>query len=172
MGFGYRLYPSYLLFKKRIAKQGKGKSGGFRTLLATNRGDKWFFIFGFQKNERSNIDKDEKEALKKLASQLLSYNNELLNKAITAKGLHEAGVMDKTTMREFDSLCLPPIAKLQPDEIKQVRESAKVSQAVFATILNISVYTVQKWESGDKKPTGAALKLLHMVKNKGLTIAY
>ena len=38
------------LFKKRIAKQGKGKSGGFRTLLATNRGDKWFFIFGFQKN--------------------------------------------------------------------------------------------------------------------------
>lgn len=77
------------LFKKRIAKQGKGKSGGFRTLLATNRGDKWFFIFGFQKNERSNIDKDEKEALKKLASQLLSYNNELLNKAITAKELTE-----------------------------------------------------------------------------------
>ena len=77
------------LFKKRIAKQGKGKSGGFRTLLATNRGDKWFFIFGFQKNERSNIDKDEKEALKKLAGQLLSYNNELLNKAITAKELTE-----------------------------------------------------------------------------------
>ena len=49
---------------------------------------------------------------------------------------------------------------------KLVRESAKVSQAVFATILNISVYTVQKWESGDKKPTGAALKLLHMVKIK------
>ena len=90
----------------------------------------------------------------------------------TAKSLHEAGVMDKTTMREFDSLCLPPITKLQPDEIKQVRESAKVSQAVFATILNISVYTVQKWESGDKKPTGAALKLLHMVKDKGLKIAY
>ncbi len=90
----------------------------------------------------------------------------------TAKDLHEAGVMDKTTMREFDGLCLPPITKLQPDEIKQVRESAKVSQAVFSTILNISVYTVQKWESSDKKPTGTALKLLHMVKNKGLTIAY
>jgi hypothetical protein len=77
------------LFKKRIAKQGKGKSGGFRTLLATNRGEKWFFIFGFPKNERSNIDKDEKEALKKLASQLLLYNNELLNKAIKAKELIE-----------------------------------------------------------------------------------
>ncbi len=90
----------------------------------------------------------------------------------TAKGLHAAGVMDKTTMREFDSLCLPPITKLQPDEIKQVRESAKVSQAVFATILNTSAYTIQKWESGDKKPTGTALKLLHMVKDKGLTIAF
>jgi hypothetical protein len=77
------------LFKKRIAKQGKGKSGGFRTLLATNRGEKWFFIFGFPKNERSNIDKDEKEALKKLANQLLLYNNELLNKAIKAKELIE-----------------------------------------------------------------------------------
>jgi putative transcriptional regulator len=90
----------------------------------------------------------------------------------TAKELHQAGVMDKTTMREFDSLCLPPITKLQPDEIKQVREAAKVSQAVFATILNTSVYTVQKWESGAKKPTGTALKLLHMVKDKGLTIAF
>ena len=90
----------------------------------------------------------------------------------TAKELHQAGVMDKTTMREFDSLCLPPINKLQPDEIKQVREAAKVSQAVFAAILNTSVYTVQKWESGDKKPTGTALKLLHMVKDKGLTIAF
>ena len=39
------------LFKKRIAKQGKGKSGGFRTLLATNKDDKWFFIFGFPKSE-------------------------------------------------------------------------------------------------------------------------
>lgn len=77
------------LFKKRIAKQGKGKSGGFRTLLATNRDDKWFFMFGFPKNQRSNIDKDEKEALKKLANQLLSYTNEDLNKAITAKALTE-----------------------------------------------------------------------------------
>jgi len=90
----------------------------------------------------------------------------------TAQALHQAGIMDKTTMREFASLCLPPITKLQPDEIKQVREGAKVSQAVFAAILNTSVYTVQKWESGDKKPTGTALKLLHMVKNKGLTIAF
>ena len=55
------------LLKKRIAKQGQGKSGGFRTLVATNRGDRWVFVYGFPKNARSNIDKDEQEALKKLA---------------------------------------------------------------------------------------------------------
>ena len=50
------------LFKKRIARAGQGKSGGFRTLVATNKGNRWVFVFGFPKNERSNIDKDETEA--------------------------------------------------------------------------------------------------------------
>ena len=59
------------LLKKRIARAGQGKSGGFRTLVATNRGDRWVFVYGFPKNTRSNIDKDEREALKKLAGQLL-----------------------------------------------------------------------------------------------------
>src|SRR3990172_861038 len=62
------------LLKKRIARPGQGKSGGYRTLVATNRGGKWFFVFGFPKNVRSNIDKDEEEALKKLASYLLSLS--------------------------------------------------------------------------------------------------
>jgi hypothetical protein len=68
------------LFKKRIARSGQGKRSGFRTLIATNKGDSWFFVFGFPKNERSNIDKDEEEALKKLASELLSLNPEDLKK--------------------------------------------------------------------------------------------
>jgi len=83
------------LFKKRIAKQGKGKSGGFRTLLATNKDDKWFFIFGFPKTERSNINKVEKEALKKLATEYLSYSNVALNKAIKAKELTEVTCYEK-----------------------------------------------------------------------------
>ena len=62
------------LLKKRIARPGQGKSGGFRTLVATNKGGKWFFVFGFPKNVRSNIDKDEEEGLKKLASYLLSLS--------------------------------------------------------------------------------------------------
>ncbi len=60
------------LVKKRIARPGKGKSGGFRTLIATNKGDRWIFIYGFPKNERSNIDKDEEKQLKTLAENLLS----------------------------------------------------------------------------------------------------
>ncbi len=88
----------------------------------------------------------------------------------TAQGLHRAGAMDKTTLREFDRLCLPPIEPLQPEQIKQIREKANVSQSVFAALLNTSVSTVQKWEVGQKRPTGIALKLLHLVQEKGLEI--
>ena len=69
------------LLKKRIARPGQGKSGGFRTLVATNKGDRWIFVFGFPKNERSNIDKDEHEALKKLATYLLSLSSPAIGKA-------------------------------------------------------------------------------------------
>jgi putative transcriptional regulator len=86
----------------------------------------------------------------------------------TAKGLYKAGVLDQVTLREFDRLCLPPIEPLEPEQIKQIREAARVSQAVFAAILNTSVSTVQKWEIGQKRPTGAALKLLHLVQKRGL----
>jgi putative transcriptional regulator len=86
----------------------------------------------------------------------------------TAKGFFEAGVMDKVTMRKFDRLCLQPIDPLEPEQIKQIRENAHVSQAVFASVLNTSTSTVQKWEIGQKRPTGTALKLLHLVQKKGL----
>lgn len=88
----------------------------------------------------------------------------------TACGFHDAGVMDKVTMREFDRLCLPPVEPLQPEEIRQIREKEHVSQAVFAALLNSSLSTIQKWETGQKHPTGAALKLLHLVQDKGLEI--
>ena len=60
----------------------------------------------------------------------------------TAKGLHDGGVMDQVTLRAFDRLCLPPIKHLQPKEIKHIRETSRVSQAVFASLLNTSVSTV------------------------------
>lgn len=90
----------------------------------------------------------------------------------TAKGLHRAGAMNQLTMREFDRLCLPPVESLPPEQIKQIREANHISQSVFAALLNTSVSTVQKWETGQKRPTGIALKLLHLVRDKGLEIVY
>jgi putative transcriptional regulator len=86
----------------------------------------------------------------------------------TATGLYRVGLIDRVTMREYDSLCLQPIEPLEPESIKQIREDANVSQAVFASILNTSLSTIQKWEIGNKRPTGTALKLLHLVRDRGL----
>jgi putative transcriptional regulator len=86
----------------------------------------------------------------------------------TATGLHKAGVMDTTTMREFDALCLPPIKNLSAAQIKRLRMRNKASQAVFAAYLNTSPSTVQKWEQGQKKPNGPSLKLLNLIEQKGL----
>lgn len=77
------------LLKKRIARAGEGKRGGFRTLVATNKGTRWVFMFGFPKNERSNIDTHEEEALKKLAAELLSLTAQALGKAQRAGELME-----------------------------------------------------------------------------------
>ena len=88
----------------------------------------------------------------------------------TALGLHQAGAMDQVTLREFERLCRPPVEPLKPEEIKQIRENSRVSQAVFARLLNTSTSTVQKWEIGQKRPTGTALKLLHLVQERGLEI--
>jgi hypothetical protein len=72
------------LFKKRIARPGQGKSGGFRTIVATNLKSRWFFVYGFAKNERDNIDDDEEAALKRLAASLLSLHQQALAKALEA----------------------------------------------------------------------------------------
>lgn len=86
----------------------------------------------------------------------------------TASGMYDAGTLDITTLREFDALCLPPIEQLSATEIKRVRMQSKVSQPVFAKFLNMNVSTVRQWENGDKSPSGASLKLLNLVRNKGL----
>lgn len=77
------------LLKKRIARAGEGKRGGFRTLVATNKGTRWVFLFGFPKNERSNIDTHEEEALKKLSAEVLSLTAQALGKAQRAGELME-----------------------------------------------------------------------------------
>jgi putative transcriptional regulator len=88
----------------------------------------------------------------------------------TAKGLHDIGLLPDVTMREFDRLCLPPVHEMAPTTIKRLREHAHVSQGVFAAYLNTSLSTVQKWETGQKKPRGIALKMLNLIEQKGLAV--
>lgn len=86
----------------------------------------------------------------------------------TATGLHKAGLVDKATMREFDALCLTPVEPLTPEEIRALREREQVSQPVFAHYLNVRKDAVSKWERGEKRPDGPSLKLLNLVRAKGL----
>ena len=88
----------------------------------------------------------------------------------TVRGMHKAGVTDQITLREIDPAHLPSVEPLEPAQIKHIRESSRVSQAVFARLLNTRLSTVQKWEIGQKKPAGTALKLLHLVRKRGLEV--
>lgn len=72
--------------KKRVALPGRGKSGGVRTLVATRRGTRWFFVFGFEKNDRANISDVELDGLHSPASDLLARNGRQLDETI-AEGI-------------------------------------------------------------------------------------
>ena len=75
--------------KKRVGLAGRGKRGGARTLVATNKGDRWFFVFGFEKNERANIADDELDALQNIAVQLLASTGRQLDEAVKDGSLEE-----------------------------------------------------------------------------------
>ena len=86
----------------------------------------------------------------------------------TAAGLVRTGVVEKQTMKEFDALALAPVRDLSPRQIRSIRTQSRMSQAVFAAVLNTSVSTVQKWEIGQKRPSGPSLKLLDEIQRKGI----
>jgi putative transcriptional regulator len=88
----------------------------------------------------------------------------------SAVALHRVGAMPATTMRQFEALCLEPVAELAPEEIKTIRVRIRMSQPVFARLINASPSTVQKWESGEKHPSGIALKMLHIIKKHGVEV--
>jgi len=68
--------------KQRIARQGGGKSGGFRTIILFRIGERAFFVHGFAKNEQDDIRDDELAAFKLLAAELLAYDADDLAKAV------------------------------------------------------------------------------------------
>jgi putative transcriptional regulator len=86
----------------------------------------------------------------------------------TARGLRDAGLLDGKTMRDFDASCLTSVKDLSARQIAAVRKRAGVSQAVFASYLNVTTGLVSQWERGEKHPQGPSLKLLALVDKKGL----
>ena len=88
----------------------------------------------------------------------------------TMQALENIGAINKITMREFDVACLEPVQALNPETIRALREREKLSQAVFASYLNVSKNLVSDWERGKKRPGGPALKLLNVIQKHGLEV--
>jgi len=86
----------------------------------------------------------------------------------TMEALNRIGAIDKQTMRRFDDACLTPVLSLSPKQIKALGEREHVSQTVFANYLNVTPNLVSKWERGEKRPSGPALKLLSLVEKNGI----
>ncbi len=104
-----------------------------------------------------------------MAKAVKSYRSEMAAAVHqTVEDIHEVGLVDKQTMREFNDSCLAPVAALPPEEIKALREREQVSQPVFARYLNVSKNLVSDWERGVKRPGGPAVRLLSIVQKKGL----
>ena len=93
---------------------------------------------------------------------------EAIHSSISA--MYRIGTVDKATMRHFDETCLAAPPAFEPRQIKKLREKTRVSQPVFARYLNTSESTIEKWETGAKRPSGMALKLLAIVQKHGLAV--
>ena len=94
------------------------------------------------------------------------YKSELLGALHeSVESLHEQGLVDKITMREFDETCLTAVKAIPAVEIRQIRKQERMSQSVFARYLNVSSNLVSEWERGVKKPGGPALRLLSVIRS-------
>lgn len=86
----------------------------------------------------------------------------------TVRDLKKSGLVDNITLKNIEKLCLPEIKEYSPKNIASIRKKFNLSQAALASVFNISTSTVQKWEQGNKKPTGASRKLLDIMERKGI----
>lgn len=77
------------IVKKRLALKGRGKRGGARTIVATRKENRWFYVYGFVKNEQANISTKELSALKELADLLLNRTDSELDEAVIQDELVE-----------------------------------------------------------------------------------
>jgi putative transcriptional regulator len=86
------------------------------------------------------------------------------------EALCDEGLVNKLTLRDFDERNMSKLEQINGEQIKQLRVDNHISQGVLAKYLNMSPVSIQKWERGESKPTGAALKLLNIINNHGLSV--
>ncbi|HNY66766.1 MAG TPA: helix-turn-helix domain-containing protein [Deltaproteobacteria bacterium] len=86
----------------------------------------------------------------------------------TARDLYELGLINKRTLQSYDALCIEPVPDYKTEQIRELRNRYQLSQSVFASLLNISLSTVQKWEIGEKHPGGPSLEPLSILDRKGI----
>lgn len=77
--------------------------------------------------------------------------------------LHRVGAVDAATMRDLDTLCLPPRPEYGGAEVRRIRAAARMSQPVFARLLGVDKSAVAQWERGAKRPSGPAARLLEVL---------
>ena len=77
------------LIKQRIAREGQGRSGGFRTVIVFRKGHRAFFVYGFAKNAIENIDRAQLNELKELAKDLLSFSEHAIERQVEIDELTE-----------------------------------------------------------------------------------
>ena len=196
------------LVKQRVARSGKGKSSGYRTIIAYRSGQRAVFLLGFAKSEQGNIDDDELADLKRIGAGLLGRTDREIDATVAeencgrsrvatkprakikptaglkgkarvrseiseiAQDLADARLMsrdeaDKITLRMLGPDALPGASQVTPKDIVAIREREKMSQAVFARLLDVTTGTLSKWERGEIEPRGPARRLLLVIKAQG-----
>ena len=127
------------LYKVRTPQSGKGKSGGFRTIIVYKETDKDKGI-----NMRDQIKKAIGDTLQNIVKQ---------------------GIKTSFTEKELKGLGVEiPEVEISAKDIQKIRERIKISQSVFAKILNVSSSSVRQWEQGKRTPTGSTKILLELLK--------
>lgn len=101
----------------------------------------------------------------RLTKAILETANDMATTGIINKKQHE-----KITLRHLKNANFPIIDPMTSKEIKSLRENAHLSQAAFATYLNLTVGYISQLERGLKEPTGAVLALLNIVRRRGIDV--
>lgn len=103
-----------------------------------------------------------KKKTSRLTKALLETADDMLEGGIISNAAHE-----KITMRHLGSKERLKIAPISSHEIRDLRVRENLSQAVFASYLNLTVGYISQLERGIKEPTGATLALLNVIRRKG-----